>query len=115
MGLTHEIMRIVDVLPAPLGPRKPKDSPWAMVKSTPSTATNSPKRLVRPRASTMGSVGGGPPGSGRAATAPCGAPGPSPAESGTSVVGEEYDAIVRERYRAISGRTAGPPSVPCHL
>ena len=38
------------VLPAPLGPRKPNDSPGATSKSMPSTAMNSPKRLVRPRA-----------------------------------------------------------------
>ena len=33
-GLMHEIMRMVEVFPAPLGPRKPKDSPLAMLKST---------------------------------------------------------------------------------
>ena len=46
-GLMHEIMRMVDVLPAPFGPRKPNDSPLAMVKSTPSTATKSPKRFYQ--------------------------------------------------------------------
>jgi hypothetical protein len=44
-------MRIVVVLPAPLGPRKPKTSPRPTLKSMLSTATRSPKRLVRPRAS----------------------------------------------------------------
>ncbi len=53
-GLMHEIIRMVEVLPAPFGPRKPKDSPLAMVKSTPSTATKSPKRLTSPCASTIG-------------------------------------------------------------
>src|SRR3977135_160777 len=47
-------MRIVDVLPAPFGPRKPKASPRDTSKSTPSTAVNSPKRLVRPRAEISG-------------------------------------------------------------
>ena len=50
----HEIIRMVDVLPAPFGPRNPNDSPWAMLKSTPSTATKSPKRFTSPCASTMG-------------------------------------------------------------
>ena len=45
---------MVEVLPAPLGPRKPNDSPLAMLKSTPSTATKSPKRFSSPCASTMG-------------------------------------------------------------
>ena len=49
-GDTQAIMRIVLVLPAPLGPRKPKLSPAATSKSMPSTAVNTPKRLVRPRA-----------------------------------------------------------------
>src|SRR5580693_3016040 len=87
-GLMHEIIRMVDVLPAPFGPRKPKDSPLAMLKSTPSTATKSPKRLTSPCASTMGA----------GTVAP--APAPVCSESGTSVVGVEYDVIVRERYLA---------------
>jgi len=45
----HEIIRMVEVLPAPFGPRNPNDSPRSMSKSTPSTAMNSPNRLVRPR------------------------------------------------------------------
>ena len=44
----HEIIRMVDVLPAPLGPRNPNDSPLRMVKSTPSTATKSPNRFTSP-------------------------------------------------------------------
>ncbi len=52
------IIRIVEVLPAPFGPKKPKDSPRAMSKSMASTATKSPNRLVRARATTNGS---GPP------------------------------------------------------
>ena len=66
-GLMHEIIRMVEVLPAPFGPRKPKDSPLAMVKSTPSTATKSPKRLTSPCASTMGAgTTAGDPAGGRA-------------------------------------------------
>src|SRR3954453_18062042 len=56
-GETALIMRIVDVLPAPLGPRNPNASPGATSKSTASTAVNQPsaadfslKRLTRPRA-----------------------------------------------------------------
>ena len=49
---TAEIMRIVLVLPAPLGPRKPKLSPRSMATSMPLTASKSPKRFTRPRAST---------------------------------------------------------------
>src|SRR6478736_1430919 len=57
IGETHPIIRIVEVLPAPLGPRNPNDSPAATSKSTASTATNSPKRLVSPRAWMSGDVG----------------------------------------------------------
>ena len=39
-GETHPIIRIVVVLPAPFGPRKPNDSPGATSKSTWSTAVN---------------------------------------------------------------------------
>src|SRR5579859_4757944 len=53
-GETHEIMRIVDVLPAPFGPRNPKASPRPTSKSTPSTATRLPKRLVSLRATMSG-------------------------------------------------------------
>ena len=93
-GLMHEIIRMVEVLPAPLGPRKPKDSPLAMVKSTPSTATKSPKRFTRPCASTMGALADAAPASSAEAASRV------RSESGTSVIGEECDAIVRERYRA---------------
>src|ERR1700729_809588 len=89
-GLMHEIIRMVDVLPAPFGPRKPNDSPLAMLKSTASTATKSPKRLTSPCASTMGA----------GATPPAGESAPVCSEPGTSVIGEECDVIVRERYRA---------------
>ena len=56
----------------------------AMVKSTWSTATKSPKRFTSPCASTM------------RARRPRSAAGGAPAfsESGTSVIGEECDAIV---------------------
>ncbi len=61
-GDMHAIMRIVEVLPAPFGPRKPNTSPRTMSKSTPSTATNSPNSLRSPRALT---TTGGPPDTGR--------------------------------------------------
>jgi hypothetical protein len=50
IGETQPIIRIVDVLPAPFGPRNPNDSPRATSKSIASTATNSPNFLVSPRA-----------------------------------------------------------------
>src|SRR5947209_12594000 len=40
-------MLIVVVLPAPLGPRKPNTSPAATSKSTPRTASTSPKVFVK--------------------------------------------------------------------
>jgi hypothetical protein len=39
--------RTVVVLPAPLGPRKPKTSPYPTVNDTSSNATRAPKRLVK--------------------------------------------------------------------
>src|SRR3954452_19715687 len=56
-GETQPTMRIVELLPAPLGPRNPKASPRWMSTSIPSTATKSPKRLVRSRARTSTSSG----------------------------------------------------------
>ena len=47
---TAPIIRMVVDLPAPLGPSSPKDSPGGTSKSIPSTAVNSPNRLVRPLA-----------------------------------------------------------------
>ena len=41
-GDTQVIIRVVVVLPAPLGPRKPKHSPSWTSKSIPSTAVRSP-------------------------------------------------------------------------
>src|SRR5262245_5102394 len=58
IGETQPIIRIVEVLPAPLGPRKPNDSPRATSKSMASTAVNSPNRLVSPRAWMSGVVSG---------------------------------------------------------
>jgi hypothetical protein len=55
-GETQAIMRIVEVLPAPFGPRKPNASPWATSKSIASTATRSPKRFPRARAEISGLV-----------------------------------------------------------
>src|SRR5574337_1459914 len=43
-------MRITVDLPDPLGPRKPKMSPWAISKLTSWTATRSPNLLVSPSA-----------------------------------------------------------------
>src|SRR5213080_2324217 len=50
MGETQPIILIVDVFPAPFGPRKPKASPLRKSKSIASTAVSSPKRLTSPRA-----------------------------------------------------------------
>src|SRR5260370_13333003 len=50
-GETPPIMRMVDVLPVPFGPRKPNASPLATSKSMPSTASRSPNLLVSWRAS----------------------------------------------------------------
>jgi len=47
-------MRIVVDLPAPLGPKIPKDSPLATSKSMPATAVKSPKTLVNPRTDMSG-------------------------------------------------------------
>src|SRR5512133_2684590 len=54
-GETQPIMRIVELLPAPFGPRNPNASPCCTSKSIASTATRSPKRLTSPRAWTSGS------------------------------------------------------------
>src|SRR5438045_4225545 len=54
-GDTQPIIRIVELLPAPFGPRKPNASPFCTSKSIPSTATRSWKRLTSPRAWTSGS------------------------------------------------------------
>ena len=54
IGETQPIMRIVELLPAPFGPRKPNASPGAISKSMPSTATKSPKRFESARASMSG-------------------------------------------------------------
>src|SRR4030042_6515500 len=45
--ITPVSILIMVVLPAPLGPRKPKSSPVFTSKLTRSTANNSPKRFVR--------------------------------------------------------------------
>src|SRR3954469_5484193 len=54
-GETQPIMRIVELLPAPFGPRKPNASPCCTSKSIASTAVRSPNCLIRPRACTSGS------------------------------------------------------------
>ena len=45
--ITPVIVRTVVALPAPLGPRKPDNSPASTSKSTWSTAVKLPNRLVR--------------------------------------------------------------------
>src|SRR5512146_1741529 len=47
------ITRIVVVLPAPFGPRKPVTFPGWTAKLSPSTAVTSPKRLVSPLTSML--------------------------------------------------------------
>src|SRR3977135_1531655 len=49
-GDTQPIMRMVELLPAPFGPRKPNASPRCTSKSTPSTAMRSPNCFTSPRA-----------------------------------------------------------------
>ena len=50
------IMRMVEDLPAPLGPRKPNASPGRTSTSMPSTAVKSPNRFTSPRAWMSGGV-----------------------------------------------------------
>ena len=52
-GDTHPIIRIVVVLPAPLGPRKPKHSLVLTSKSIPRTASVVSKAFLNPHASTI--------------------------------------------------------------
>src|SRR6185437_1313001 len=54
-GDTAPTIRMVEDLPAPFGPRKPKDSPRATEKSIELTAVKLPKVLVRERAWISGS------------------------------------------------------------
>src|SRR5579875_245462 len=49
--------RMVVVLPAPLGPSSPNTSCWATSRSTPSSATCSPKRWRSPLQATAGTLG----------------------------------------------------------
>jgi len=49
-GETQPIMRMVDDLPAPLGPRKPNASPARTATSMASTAVKPPNRFTNPRA-----------------------------------------------------------------
>ena len=49
-GETQPIIRMVEDLPAPLGPRKPNASPGRTSTSMPSTAVKSPNRFTSPRA-----------------------------------------------------------------
>src|SRR4051794_34307030 len=49
-GETQPIIRIVELLPAPFGPRKPNASPFCTSKSIASTAVSAPNVLTSPRA-----------------------------------------------------------------
>src|SRR5690349_16290641 len=49
-GDTQATIRIVELLPAPFGPRKPNASPLRTATSIPATATDSPNAFVRRRA-----------------------------------------------------------------
>ena len=55
-GETAAIIRIVEDLPAPLGPRKPNASPRRTSTSMPLTASKSPKDLRSPRAEIIASL-----------------------------------------------------------
>src|SRR3954454_4374184 len=57
IGETQPIIRIVELLPAPLGPRNPNASPRSTSKSTASTAVKFSNRLVSPRARISGRLG----------------------------------------------------------
>src|SRR5947207_15036159 len=46
-GMKPVIMRMVVDLPAPLGPRKPRTSPFSTVNEMPSTARFAPKAFTR--------------------------------------------------------------------
>src|SRR5688572_20315429 len=46
-GIKPVIMRMLVDFPAPLGPRKPRTSPFATVNETPFTATFGPKSFLR--------------------------------------------------------------------
>src|SRR5690606_28976333 len=65
-GETQAIIRMVVVLPAPLGPRNPNTSPRCTVKSMPSTTASPPKRLVSALACTSGAPSTGTSGAGSA-------------------------------------------------
>ena len=49
-GETQPIIRIVELLPAPFGPRNPNASPRRTSKSIPSTAVSVPNLLTSSRA-----------------------------------------------------------------
>jgi hypothetical protein len=56
LGVSRPIsIRMVVLLPEPFGPRKAKITPRSTSRSMPSTAVNSPKRRVSPRARMIGS------------------------------------------------------------
>src|SRR5258705_2828329 len=55
-GETQPIMRIVELLPAPFGPRKPNASPRWTSKSMQSTAVSEPNSFRRPRAWMRGAL-----------------------------------------------------------
>src|SRR5215469_9183758 len=103
------ILMVVD-LPAPFGPRKPKNSPRRTTRLSPLTAVFLPKVLERPQAAIAASGGGnGRPlcGSGKAAGAGCWlgyiVEGPAGPEGGT--------LIDRSLLSGASERTKGPAHV----
>ena len=51
------IILMVVVLPAPFGPRRPKNSPWFTEKEMSFTALTSPKCLLSERTSSAGIAG----------------------------------------------------------
>src|SRR3989440_3892568 len=55
-GDTQPIIRIVELFPAPFGPRKPNASPRCTSKSIPSTAASSPNFFTSPRAWISGAL-----------------------------------------------------------
>src|SRR5258706_14575744 len=59
-GRSVDSIRSVVVLPAPLGPRNPKISPWRTARSTPATASTARLRDLKVRRSPLVSITFGP-------------------------------------------------------
>ena len=90
-------VRTVVVLPAPLGPRKPKTSPGAIVKETSSKAVRSPNRLVRWSTTSAAPSGEGSPALGSAGGATCAG----------AVATEGVNGVGREVAGGSGGEVAG--------